>query len=116
MISNSELTYLTTLDYEFTRWDDYGTYLGNDADFRNDFSHTKTIRFEIGSQISEEKIKNNPIFVVAGNENIFYRKYDRFERPPVRYLKSTYNYKGTLKVEDFKQGYILIKIFNKNLL
>lgn len=115
-ISNGVLNYLTTLDYEFNRWDDYGSYLGNTADFRNDFSHTKTIRFELGAQLSEEELKNYPIFIVVGNESIFYRSYDRFSNPPVSYHKTTYDYKNILKVEDFKQDYYLVKIFNKNLL
>src|SRR5690606_7516026 len=115
-ISNGELIYLATLDYEFARWDDYGSYLGNESDFRNDFAHTQTIRFELGSQISENEIKESPVFIVVGNENIFYRSYDRFANPPVSYRRSTYDYKSILKVEDFNQDFHLIKIFNKNLL
>lgn len=115
-ISNGELIYVETLDYEFARWDDYGSYLGNDSDFRNDFAHTKTIRFELGSQISEDEIKNNPVFIVVGNANTFERNSDRFKNPPVSYRRSSYDYKNTLTIDDFKQNYTLIKIFNKNLL
>lgn len=114
-ILDGELKYVETLDYEFARWDDYGSYLGNYSDFRNDFAHTKTIRFELGSQISEEEIKNNPIFIIVGNDNTFERNSERFKNPPISYSRSSYDYKNVLSIEDFKY-YTLIKIFNKNLL
>ncbi|MGB5287194.1 MAG: SRPBCC domain-containing protein [Ignavibacteriaceae bacterium] len=52
---------------------------------------------------------------VVGNKNTFHRNYDRFSNRPVSYSTSSYSHKDNLKVEDFKQNFILVKIFNKNL-
>lgn len=115
-ISKGQLVYAGTLEYEFARWDDYGSYLGNYTDFRNDFAHTKTIRFELGLQVSEVGTKNNPVFILVGNTNSFERTNDRFANPPIGYKRTNYDYKNTLTIEDFKQDYTLVKIFNRNLL
>lgn len=115
-MSNGILSLIGTMGYEFSRWDDYGSYLGNDHDFKNDFAHTKTIPFSLGLSVSNESLDNNAIFVVIKKENCFYRNSDRFGRPPVSYKSSGCNLKSTLSVDDFDKDYVLVKIFNKNKL
>lgn len=115
-ISNGSLSLIGTMGYEFSRWKDYGTYLGNNADFGNDFAHTKTIPFSCGLSLSKEDMNNEVIFVVVKNFNCFYRDYDRFSNPPVSYKSSSCGVKSTLTVDDFDSDYTLVKIFNKNKL
>ncbi len=52
------------LEYRFRRWEDYGSYLGNTADYSNDFARTKTIRFSLGYEIEEYDFSKFPIYVV----------------------------------------------------
>jgi hypothetical protein len=113
---NGSLSLIGTLEYKFYRWEDYSSYLGNDADYGNDFAHTATIKFSCGLSISKEDIENNVVFVVVKKENCFLRSTERFANPPVSYISSGCNMKSTLKVEDFDKDYVLVKIFNKNKL
>ncbi|MDX9791721.1 MAG: hypothetical protein RBT61_12890 [Candidatus Kapabacteria bacterium] len=115
-ISNGSLTRIGTMEYRFQRWRDYGAYLGNYADYGNDFSHSKTIPFSLGQTVSTEEFNNSALFVVVKKENCFYRNSDRFGRPPVSYKSSHCNLKSTLSVDDFDKDYVLVKIFNKNKL
>ncbi|MDM1522890.1 hypothetical protein HX088_06295 [Empedobacter sp. 225-1] len=115
-VSNGNLTLEGTMDYRFQRWRDYGAYLGNYADYGNDFSHTKTIPFSLGETVSKEDFDNNAFFVVVKKQNCFYRKSERFNNPPVSYTSSGCNLKSTLTVDDFDKDYALVKIFNKNKL
>lgn len=111
---NGALSLIGTMNYEFSRWDDYSSYLGNDHDFKNDFAHTKTISFSLGLSVSNESINNDAVFVVVKKENCFYRSNDRFGNPPVSYKSSGCNLKSTLTVDDFDKDYVVVKIFNKN--
>lgn len=100
------------MDYRFRRWEDYGSYLGNSADYGNDFSHTKTIPFSLGYEISESEYKGLPIYVVLHKKNSIVRKYERFENPPTSYNPESYGFKSELTVDDFdkENDYILIKV------
>lgn len=113
---NGEIRLLGTMGYEFVRWEDYATYLGNYADYSNDFSHTKTISFSCGLQITQDELDNNAIFVVVKNQNCFYRSTERFRNPPVKYTESGCTVKNILTVDDFDKDYILLKVFNRNKL
>ena len=113
-MTNGALSLIGTMSYEFSRWDDYSSYLGNDHDFKNDFAHTKTISFSLGLSVSNESINNEAVFVVVKKENCFYRSTDRFGNPPVSYKSSGCNLKSTLTVDDFDKDYVVVKIFNKN--
>lgn len=106
---------LEVMDYEFARWEDYGSYLGNYADYRNDFSHTSTIPFSNAARISKNTFNNSAIFVVMRKKGVFERKNERFSTPEVSYKASTFNSMDyTLHVDDFDTKYQLVKIFNKN--
>jgi hypothetical protein len=115
-ISNGSLKLLGTMGYEFVRWKDYGSYLGNYADYGNDFSHTKTISFSCGLSISKTDIDDEAVFVVVKKANCFYRSEDRFRNPPVSYSEGDCGIKSNLTVDDFDKDYYLVKVFNKNIL
>lgn len=116
-IIDNKLTYINSFRYEFNRWKDYGSYLGNYKDNSNDFNYTKTITFSLGVQILEKDLKNNPIFVVAKTNNCVEKSYSQYSTPKYSY----YDYncgtsKPILTIEDFEKDYTLIKIFNKDKL
>ena len=98
---------------EFARWEDYGTYLGNDHDFGNDFAKTSTIRFKIGKEVSEENLKK-PYAIILKKENFLSREYNRFDTPPISY-NGFVDYPYHLKLNDFtseNSKYVVIKIAN----
>ncbi len=110
---NGELRLLGIMGYEFVRWKDYGSYLGNYADYGNDFSHTKTIPFSCGLEITQNDLSTNAILIVVKNENCFSRITNRLSNPPVSYKESTCNVKNKLTIGDFDKEYILLKVFNR---
>lgn len=112
--SADKLEYVGTLLYEFYKWEDYGSYLGNDADFSNDFSRTKTIRFSLGYELRESIVNDNALFLFAGDDRCFYRKKERFRRPAVYYEGSKCKIDYDLTIENVDTNRKLIKIFNKN--
>ena len=100
------------LDTEFARWDDYGSYLGNYADYNNDFSKVNTVKFKIGAQVSNEVVKK-PFVLVMKKENVLKRTYDKYSNPEISYTgAATFEY--TLSIDAFKDdgGYVAIKRFN----
>lgn len=112
-LKDGELKNITPLGltYEFRRWEDYGSYLGNNADYGNDFAHTSTINFNLGSQIEESKFKGFPIYVVMQKTKAFHRNEERFDNPPVSYKADDYDYKDVLTPQDLSESgdYVLIK-------
>jgi len=115
-MKNGELYYIGTMGYEFVRWEDYGSYLGNTADYGNDFAHTKTIRFTTGLQVSTEDLNDNAIFVVVKKINCFNRSYRRADNPPTSYIESNCGAKSKLTLSDFDKEYVVVKVFNRNKL
>ena len=98
---------------EFARWDDYGSYLGNDHDFGNDFAKTSSVRFKIGKEVAEEIVKG-PYALIMKKENALNRNYERFNNPPISYIGSV-DYPYTLKLEDFTKDdsmFIVVRIAN----
>lgn len=108
-MDNGELKLLGTLGYEFRRWEDYGSYLGNTADYGNNFSHSKTIPFNLGLELSDDQLKPNTIFVVMKNSGCFYRQKKHYGRPEVHYTQGSCQIKETLTIEDFDNEYVLLK-------
>lgn len=115
-ISDGQLSLLGTMGYEFSRWKDYGSYLGNNADYGNDFAHTRTIGFSCGLQISDKDIDDEAVFVVVKKASCFLRSSNGFSNPPVKYEEGTCYLKQTLTVDDFDNDYILVKVFNRTKL
>lgn len=112
-ISGDSMTWEGNFTTEFARWDDYGSYLGNDHDFGNDFAKTSSVRFKIGKEVSEEIVKG-PYALIMKKENTLNRNYERFDNPPISYIGSV-DYPYTLRLEDFtKEGsqFIVVKIAN----
>ncbi|NDV15570.1 hypothetical protein GO009_05980 [Muricauda sp. TY007] len=112
-LKDGELISITPLGlrYEFRRWEDYGSYLGNNADYGNDFAQISTIGFNLGSQISESEFKGFPIYVVMQKTKAFHRNEGRFDNPPVSYKADDHNYKNILTLQDFSDtgDYLLVK-------
>lgn len=99
---------VATFSYEFVRWQDYGSYLGNYDDYGNDFAHTDVIPMSIGADAALANLAR-PLFVVATKEGCHKRQYDRFHQPPVSYRASECSsLKETLEVSDFKTGGIAV--------
>lgn len=109
-IKGDKMIYERSFETEFARWEDYGSYLGNDHDFHNDFAKVSTVKFKVGVQISDD-ILSKPYAIVVKNENGLTSSYDRFKNPPKSYIGSV-SYPGSLSLEDFVNNYILVKTYN----
>lgn len=105
---DGKLLLLGTLGYEFRRWKDYGSYLGNYADYGNDFAHSKTIPFNLGYETSEDNLKSGKVYVVMRKVNCFTREKKDFGRPEIEYRMGICAPKSTLKISDFDDDYVLI--------
>lgn len=77
-------TYVGVAKVEFYKWEDYGSYLGNYADYGNDFSRSTTVRFTAGREIPMSLAKE-ALFLVATKSPCMKRQYDRFGNPPTSY-------------------------------
>lgn len=108
-MKSGELNYLGTLGYRFRRWKDYGSYLGNYADYGNDFAHSKKIPFNCGLELSQEELEDGSIYVVMKKQGCFNRTRTDFGNPEIAYRQSLCNSKRILKVEDFDNDYVLLK-------
>ncbi|WP_339655102.1 hypothetical protein [uncultured Maribacter sp.] len=108
-MNDGELELLGTLNYKFRRWKDYGSYLGNTADYGNDFAHSKTIPFNCGLELSNDDLKSGTIYVVLKKQGCFKRTRVEYGNPEIAYRQSLCNPKRTLQVEDFDNDYVLLK-------
>lgn len=108
-MNNGKLELLGTLSYEFRRWEDYGSYLGNTADYGNDFSHSKTIPFNLGLELPKDQLKSNTVYIVMKKSGCFTREKKEYGRPKIQYTKGYCKVKETLTVEDFDSEYVLLK-------
>jgi hypothetical protein len=94
--------------YKFVTWQDFGSYLGNYADYGNDFAHTNVIPMSIGADATLANLAR-PLFVVATKEGCHKSQYERFSQPPVSYRESECSsLKETLEVNDFNTGRIAV--------
>lgn len=110
-IHGGELTLEDTFRVDMARWQDYGTYLGNEPDLNNDFSKVSTVKFKVGCELPEQDFLN-PYIVVLKKANTQTRYYERMRNPPVYYTGPT-GYPQNLSLEDFTNGdYVAIKIAN----
>ena len=99
----SKLVRIGTARYRFARWSSYASFLGTQADYRNEFSHSWKIPFSVGVPLSEADLKRGPIYLVASREGCHERHYERFGQPPVFYAPGNCeSLKPTLTAEDFK--------------
>lgn len=85
LADGKELKRISNFDLEFTRWEDYATYLGNYQDSRNDFTKNATIPFTIGAHASNEELLKRPLYILATAKGCQSRNFERFRQPPVYY-------------------------------
>jgi hypothetical protein len=95
--------------YRFARWSSYAAFLGTQADYRNEFSHSWRIPFSAGVPVSDEDLKKRPIYLVITGEGCHQRAYDRFGQPPVFYVPGECkSLKPSLTAEDFRGGALAV--------
>lgn len=109
---DGHLQYKATAFYKFYRWEDYGSYLGNNSDYGNDFARTETIRFSPGAELEMDDFNKYPTFLMVKKSNCVIRNKDRFGNPPISYSSTTCDYDRTLTVDMAKDDYFTIKIYN----
>lgn len=110
-IHGSRLSLEDTFRVDMARWSDYGTYLGNEPDLKNDFSKVSTVKFKLGCELPEE-VFSKPYIVVLKKANTQVRNEERFRNPPI-YYSGNAGYPQTLNIDDFNNdNYVAIKIAN----
>lgn len=109
-INGDKLEFEGTFTTRYARWSDYGSYLGNYHDSRNDFSKVSTVQFKLGCEVSETTTKGSFAIVVM-NKNILVEQYERFNNPP-QYWAGSAHYPKILSLESFEKEYTLIKVYN----
>lgn len=110
-IQGDQLIQKGVLWVQMGRWQDYGTYLGNERDLKNDFSKVSTVKFKLGLELPEADFKA-PYIIVLKNANTQVRHYERLRNPPV-YYEGNAGYPHTLTIDNFSNGdYVAIKIAN----
>lgn len=116
IVDGDKLVYHTLMITRFARWDDYGSYLGNEADYNNDFSKVNSVNFKIGGQISTEESKQ-PFVVVMKKENVLERYHESLATPEYSYVGMA-DFKQSLSIEDFQDDglYVAVKRYNFNKL
>lgn len=115
-IENGKMFWMSDLEYKFVRWQDFATYLGNYADYKNDFAHTATIPFTLADSFSEKLLNDATIIVVVHHKGCYQRQYDRFGNPPVSYVQKDFTAPNALDPAEAGKSYSVIKIFNKQKL
>lgn len=99
------------MDYEFYEWEDFGSYLGNYADYSNDFSRTKSIRFDIGEEVKVSDYKGKEVYLLLSKNNTAYRS-TRIGNPEIHYTTSSSMDsppKTITTTETFDEHFVLIK-------
>jgi len=102
-----------TFDYNFSEWENYGTYLGNNADYGNDFAHTEKIRFDIGVEVDKNEIKDKQLYILAKNDACVIRNEDRFQEPAVKYDSESCVTGGDITSLDQLKNFVIVKIISQ---
>lgn len=110
-IHGSNLSLEGTFRVDMARWSDYGTYLGNEPDLKNDFSKVSTVKFKLGCELSED-VFSKPYIVVLKKANTQIRNEERMRNPPIYYFGDA-GYPQSLNIDDFNDGnFVAVKIAN----
>lgn len=105
----AKLRRLGQLRYRFARWSGYGAFLGTQADYRNEFSHSWRVPFTAAVAVSDQDLRNKPIYLVVTGEGCHRRVYDRFGQPPVFYEPNECaSLKANLTADDFRDGALVV--------
>lgn len=111
---NSKLNLISStsgMKYEFYRWEDYGSYLGNEADYSNDFRRSKTVRFAIGEELIVNDYKDKEVYLVLSKKNFAYKTPTRIGNPEIEYAPFTTNKsipKEIIELDEFDENFYLI--------
>lgn len=110
-VHGGSLSLEDTFRVDMARWSDYGTYLGNEPDLKNDFSKVSTVKFKLGCELPESDF-SKPYIVVLKKANTQVRNEERMRNPPIYYYGSA-GYPQSLNIDDFNNGeYVAVKIAN----
>lgn len=112
-MQDSMLVPIAKMGYRFSRWQDYGYYLGNYHDKNNDFAYTEKISFECGVMINEDVYKNEVLFIAAENSGCGMRVEKRFDQPPVSYTFKNCKQYYSIAANAFDNDLTLLKVINK---
>jgi len=115
-LENGVLRMIAQLTYEFYRWEDYGSYLGNSADYSNDFSRSSTITFAVGAQLDENEIKDSPIFILMRKSQCIQRTENTYSRPVIKYIHVGCDNEPIINLDEALSDFHTIKILNINKL
>jgi hypothetical protein len=110
-VNGEQLIHQATFWVNFARWSDFGCYLGNEPDLKNDFAKVSTVKFRLGVPLEDINFKK-PYVIVLKNANTQSRRYAKYENPPVSYSGDD-GYPSTLTINNFKNGqFFALKIAN----
>lgn len=111
MDSANKLKVIGVSEIQFPSWTNYGAYLGNYHDFKNDFAKRDAVKFTSAIQISESDYKSKKLLVFMPNINCSSRYEDSSSPPPVSYGKHQCEEK-IKEMENELQIVNLIKAYN----
>lgn len=109
-INGSEMRLVKTFDTRYARWSDFGAYLGNYSDDRNDFAKVSSVSFKLGAEVADS-VLSAPHAIVMFNANVLTGAYDSLRNPP-RYWTGEAPFAPILILDSFNSKYVLIKTFN----
>lgn len=98
-------------DYEFFAWDDYGSYLGNTADYGNDFAYSRSIRFSAALEVQATDAEGS-LYVLVGNSGCVMRSRKEYGSPEVYYSQASCSPPQSLTVDQAAQGFHIIRRLN----
>ena len=85
--SENRLKIIGVSEIQIPSWTDYGAYLGNYRDFKNDFAKRDSVKFTSAIQVSESDYKSKKILIFMPDLNCSSRYEDSSSPPPVTYGK-----------------------------
>lgn len=100
------------LTYRFHKWPSQAAYVGSVADTTNHFARSRTVRFSLGLEVSQQDAAG-PLFVLAGRTGCVERVSEQFSRPTVAYHPRTCDPPAFLTVEEADRDWTPIGILNK---
>lgn len=104
---------LGTMTYAFNKWTSKDAYLGNTHDDGNDFAKSPTVQFSPGLAIPTAELGND-LIVMVENAPCIGKQEQQFDNPPVTYSSLGCRTHPSLKIEDLKDRYQIVKIFRGN--
>ncbi len=114
-LNDTTLRLLGRLRVEFYRWQDYGAYLGNYHDPRNDFAYEDSVRLTAGIELDEDTFEDI-VFVLAADYPCLVRVQERFANPPVRYEDDGCPDTEELNLAQVRSNYRVVEVLNRRQL